>query len=284
MAEPILELKNITKRFPGVLALDDVTLDVRPGEIHALVGENGAGKSTLIKCCTGAVVPDGGSIIVEGEAYTQMTPQLADKCGIAVIYQELNSVKDLSASENVFLGNEIRHGIVVDKKSMAQKTAEIFEKLRIKIDPYELVKNLTVGYCQMIEIAKAIMHNARILIMDEPSAPLTNNETENMFMITERLKEEGVAIIYISHRTSEIFRLSDRVSVMRDGKMIQTLQTAETNTDQLIKLMVGRELHTSFPQRNTRASDEVLLETHHFFGKGVYDVSFQVHKGEVLGF
>ncbi|MDD3337072.1 MAG: sugar ABC transporter ATP-binding protein [Eubacteriales bacterium] len=284
MPEPILKLERITKRFPGVLALDGVTLDVRPGEVHALVGENGAGKSTLIKCCTGAVVPDSGTISIAEKSYAQMTPKLADECGVAVIYQELNSVKDLSAAENVFLGNEIRHGIIVDKKEMERKSAEIFSQLNIKIDPNEKVKNLTVGYCQMIEIAKAMMHNARILIMDEPSAPLTNNETENMFRIVHKLKESGVAIIYITHRTNEIFQLSDRVSVMRDGKLIQTLQTAQTNADELIKLMVGRELSASFPARERAISDEVLLEVQHFVGKGVSDVSFQVHRGEVLGF
>ncbi len=284
MAEPILQLNGITKRFPGVLALNDVTLDVRPGEVHALVGENGAGKSTLIKCCTGAVVPDDGAIIVDGKSHSHMTPQLADECGIAVIYQELNSIKDLSAAENVFLGNEIRHGMLVDKKAMVKKTAEVFERLQIKIDPLETVKNLTIGYCQMIEIAKAIMHDARILIMDEPSAPLTNNETETMFKIVEHLKASGVAIIYISHRTSEIFRLSDRVTVMRDGQKIQTLQTADTNADELIKLMVGRELSASFPKRDTTPSEEVLLEVRNVSGKGVHDVSFTLHRGELLGF
>lgn len=284
MPEPILQLKNITKRFPGVLALNGVSLDVCPGEVHALVGENGAGKSTLIKCCTGAVVPDEGSIVVGDKSYTHMDPQLADVCGIAVIYQELNSVKDLAAYENVFLGNEIRRGALVDKRAMVRKTTEVFEKLNIRINPNELVKNLTVGYRQMIEIAKAIMHNARILIMDEPSAPLTNNETEKMFEIVDQLRKSGVAIIYISHRTSEIFRLSDRVTVMRDGRLIQTLKTSETNVEELIRLMVGRELSASFPQREAKAPGDVLLEVQHLCGKGVMDVSFQVRRGEVLGF
>ena len=284
MSEVILQLKNITKRFPGVVALNNVSFDVREGEIHALCGENGAGKSTLIKTCTGAVVPDEGEIIIDGQAFKQMSPQLADKYGIAVIYQELNSVGDLSVAENVFLGNEIRKGIMVDKKEMARRSAEIFESLNIKIDPYELVKNLTVGYRQMIEIAKAVSHKARVLIMDEPSAPLTNNETENMFALVEQLKKKGVAIVYISHRMPEIFRLSDRITVMRDGQYIKTLKTSQTTNEELIKLMVGRELTSSFPTRDTKISDEVLLKAENLTGNGVKNISFELKRGEILGF
>lgn len=284
MSEVILQLKNITKRFPGVVALNNVSFDVRAGEIHALCGENGAGKSTLIKTCTGAVIPDEGEIVIDGQSFKQMTPQLADKYGIAVIYQELNSVGDLSASENVFLGNEIRRGVLVDKKEMARRSAEVFESLNIKINPYELVKNLTVGYRQMIEIAKAVSHNARVLIMDEPSAPLTNNETENMFALVEQLKKKGVAIVYISHRMPEIFRLSDRITVMRDGQYIQTLHTQETSNDELIKLMVGRELSATFPPRKTMVSEEVLLKAENLTGNGVKNISFELKKGEILGF
>ena len=284
MSEVILQLKNITKRFPGVVALDNVSFDVRAGEVHALCGENGAGKSTLIKTCTGAVVPDEGEIIIDGQSFKQMSPQLADKYGIAVIYQELNSVGDLSAAENVFLGNEIRKGIIVDKKEMARRSAEVFESLNIKINPYELVKNLTVGYRQMIEIAKAVSHNARVLIMDEPSAPLTNNETENMFALVEQLKKKGVAIVYISHRMPEIFRLSDRITVMRDGQYIQTLNTADTTNDELIRLMVGRELTSSFPTRKTAVSDEIVLKAENLTGNGVHNLSFELRKGEILGF
>lgn len=284
MSEVILQLKNITKRFPGVVALDHVSFDVRAGEVHALCGENGAGKSTLIKTCTGAVIPDEGEIVIDGQSFKQMTPQLADKYGIAVIYQELNSVGDLSASENVFLGNEIRRGVLVDKKEMARRSAEVFESLNIKINPYELVKNLTVGYRQMIEIAKAVSHNARVLIMDEPSAPLTNNETENMFALVEQLKKKGVAIVYISHRMPEIFRLSDRITVMRDGQYIQTLHTQETSNEELIKLMVGRELSATFPPRKTMVSEEVLLKAENLTGNGVKNISFELKKGEILGF
>ncbi len=284
MSDVILELKHITKRFPGVVALNNVSFDVRAGEVHALCGENGAGKSTLIKTCTGAVVPDEGEIVIDGQSFKQMTPQLADKYGIAVIYQELNSVGDLSAAENVFLGNEIKKGFIVDKKEMARRSAEVFKSLNIKIDPYELVKNLTVGYRQMIEIAKAVSHNARVLIMDEPSAPLTNNETENMFALVEELKRKGVAIVYISHRMPEIFRLSDRITIMRDGQYIKTVNTEETTNDELIKLMVGRELTSSFPERKRMIRDEVLLKAENLTGNGVKNISFELKKGEILGF
>lgn len=284
MSDTILELKNITKKFPGVVALNGVSIDVRPGEIHALCGENGAGKSTLIKTCTGAVVPDEGEIVINGESYSSMTPQLADKTGIAVIYQELNSVGDLCAAENVFLGNEIRRGIVVDRKEMARRAAEVFESLNIKIDPYELVRNLSVGYRQMIEIAKAIVHDAKVLIMDEPSAPLTNNETETLFSLVEDLRKKGVGIVYISHRMPEIFRLSDRITVMRDGQKIKTLNTSDTNNDELIKLMVGRELTSTFPVRAQQVKNEILLDVQGVTGNGVKNVSFQLKKGEILGF
>lgn len=280
----MLELKNITKRYPGVVALNNISLDVRPGEIHALCGENGAGKSTLIKTCTGAVIPDEGEIVVNGQSFRHMTPQLADKCGIAVIYQELNSVGDLCAAENVFLGNEIRKGVMIDKKAMAEKSAAVFESLNIKIDPYEMVRNLTVGYRQMIEIAKAMVHDAKYLIMDEPSAPLTNNETETLFTLVEDLRKQGVGIVYISHRMPEIFRLSDRITVMRDGEKIKTLNTKDTNNDELIKLMVGRELAATFPERESCIKDEILLETKDLSGNGIKNISFQVRKGEVLGF
>ena len=284
MSEAILELKKITKHFPGVLALDKVSLNVRAGEIHALVGENGAGKSTLIKTCTGAVIPDEGEILVNGKSFSSMTPQLADENGIAVIYQELNSVGDLSASENVFLGNEIRKGFLVDKKAMAMEAVKIFDQLEIKIDPYAMVKDLTVGYRQMIEIAKAVSRNARILIMDEPSAPLTTNEAEKMFALMERLKARGAGIVYISHRMPEIFRLSDRITVMRDGKYITTADTGHISEDEVIHMMVGRELKSSFPERAHVVKDEIILEADGLGGNGVEDISFQLKKGEILGF
>ena len=237
--EYVLELEHIRKEYPGVVALKDVTLELKKGEILALIGENGAGKSTLIKCCSGAVIPTSGKIIVNGKEFTSMTPQLAAENGIAIIYQEFNNVKELSAAENLFLGRPIRKGVVVDKKAMEREAAKAFEQLQIKIDPKALMKNLTVGYQQMVEIAKAIQQDAKILIMDEPSAPLTNREIDAMFGIVRKLKEQGVAIIYISHRMEEIFALADRITVMRDGKYVGTKMVSEIDNNGLIKMMVA---------------------------------------------
>ena len=245
----VLQLQHIRKEYPGVVALKDVTLELKKGEILALIGENGAGKSTLIKCCSGAVVPTSGKIIVNNKEFTSMTPTLAAENGIAIIYQEFNNVKELSAAENLFLGRPIRKGIVVDKKAMEAEAAKAFERLHIKINPKELMKNLTVGYQQMVEIAKAIQQDARILIMDEPSAPLTSAEVESMFEVVEQLREEGISIIYISHRLEEIYRLSDRILVLRDGEYVKTLITKNSQVQELIQLMVGRELTESYPPR-----------------------------------
>jgi ribose transport system ATP-binding protein len=248
------------------------------------VGENGAGKSTLIKTCTGAVQPDSGKIIVDGKEFQAMSPKLAEENGIAVIYQEFNLVGELSAAENIFLGRAIRRGIVIDRKSMEAKSAEIFKMLNIDINPRELVRNLTVGYQQLVEIAKAVSENARILIMDEPSAPLTNAEVGKMFEMVDRLKAQGVTIIYISHRMDEIFRLSDRITIMRDGQKIETIKTEETDMDHLVTAMVGRELKETYPSRSVPVKDEVLLETRALCGNGLKDISFRVRRGEVLGF
>lgn len=283
MSEFILQLKNITKRYPGVLALNKVNIDVKAGEILALAGENGAGKSTLIKSCTGAVIPDEGEITINGRSYDKMSPALADENGIVVIYQELNSVNDLSVTENVFLGNEIRKGSLIDMKAMHRRTKEIFDEMQVDLDPKETVGNLSVGYKQMVEIAKALSHNAKVLIMDEPSAALTNSEIEKMFHVIDNLKKRGVTIIYITHRMNEIFKLSDRVSIMRDGEMITTLNTKETNVEEIIRYMVGREMNTTYPERDSTVQNETILELKNVTGNGVRDISFSVRRGELLG-
>ncbi|AZO94963.1 sugar ABC transporter ATP-binding protein [Halocella sp. SP3-1] len=280
----ILQLKNITKKYPGVVALDNVSLDIKEGEVHALVGENGAGKSTLIKTCTGAITPNKGKIIIDGKEFTKMSPKSSEENGISVIYQEFNLVGELSVAENIFLGSAIRNGIVIDEEAMVKKSKEIFDQLNIDINPKSLVKDLTVGYQQIVEIAKALSKKARILIMDEPSAPLTKSELKHLFVMVDKLKERGVTIIYISHRLDEVFRLADRVTVIRDGVVIDSLLTSETNVDHLISLMVGRELKETFPRRETEISDEVLLEVNHLTGNGVKDCSFKLRRGEVLGF
>lgn len=282
-SEYVLKLKNIVKKYHGVTALNGVTLEVRKGEIHALIGENGAGKSTLIKTCSGAVIPTSGTIEVNGKEYSAMTPTLAAENGIAIIYQEFNNVGELSVAENIFLGRSIRRGLIIDRKAMEDETRKVFKRLNIKIDPKESVKNLTVGYQQMVEIAKAIQQNAKILIMDEPSAPLTKAEVESMMKIVEQLRDEGVSIIYISHRLDEIFRLSDRITVLRDGEKIETLITKDSNVDQLVKLMVGREMTETYPERKNCVSPEVVLELEHVTGNGDKDISLKLHKGEILG-
>ena len=282
--EYVLELDHIRKEYPGVVALADVTLKLRRGEILGLIGENGAGKSTLIKCCSGAVIPTSGKIRINGKEFDRMTPQLAAENGIAIIYQEFNNVAELSAAENLFLGRPIRKGIVIDRKAMEAEAAKAFEQLHININPRELVKNLSVGYQQMIEIAKAIHQNAQVLIMDEPSAPLTNNEVENMFKVVELLKQRGVSIIYISHRLEEIFRLTDRVEVIRDGHYVDTRDTADVDVDQLIRMMVGREMNQKFPPRASCVDESrVVLELRDVCGNKNKNMSLKLHAGEVLG-
>ncbi len=279
-----LQLNKITKTYPGVIALHEVTLQVARGEVHALVGENGAGKSTLIKTCTGAIIPDEGQIIVDGKEFSSMTPKLSEELGIAVIYQEFNLVGELSVAENIFLGRAIRKGLMIDKKAMVNESRKIFQQFEIDIDPNALISSLTVGYQQLVEIAKAISQKAKILIMDEPSAPLTKAEVERMYKIVDKLKAEGVTIIYISHRLEEIFRLTDRITVMRDGNVVKTMNTRDTNIEELIKLMVGREIKETYPARVNCVQDEVLLDVKNLSGNGLFGISFQAKRGEVLGF
>jgi ribose transport system ATP-binding protein len=281
----ILRLTHITKTYPGVTALNDVSLEIRRGEVHALVGENGAGKSTLIKTCSGAVEPDTGTIAVNGTEFKKMSPKLSVENGIAVIYQEFNLVDELSVAENIFLGKAPRkNGVRINRKEMEERACEIFKNLAIDINPAGLVRDLTVGYQQLVEIAKAVAENAKILIMDEPSAPLTNAETAKLFEMVDRLKAEGVTIIYISHRLDEIFRLSDRVTIMRDGHKIETINTADINAEYLVTSMVGRTLTETYPARKTPARGETLLEARGLSGNGLKDISFSVRRGEVLGF
>ncbi len=280
----ILELQNIRKEYPGVVALKDVSLQVKRGEILALIGENGAGKSTLIKTCSGAVIPTSGKIVIEGKEFTHMSPQLAAENGIAIIYQEFNNVKGLSAAENLFLGNPIKKGIVVDKKTMEKEAEKAFAQLNIKINPKTLVGDLTVGYQQMIEIAKAILQDAKVLIMDEPSAPLTTAEVESMFKVCELLKSKGVSIIYISHRLEEIYRLSDRIVVLRDGEYIKTLITKDSHVDELIQLMVGRALNETYPSRPVSdKKKDIIMELQNVSGNGDKNINLQIRKGEILG-
>jgi len=281
-AKVVLSLENLTKKYPGVLALDHVSLDFREGQVHALLGENGAGKSTLIKAVAGAINLDGGIIHVGGQTFHQMTPHLSRGMGIEVIYQEFNLVPPMSVAENIFLGDRVSAKALVDYEAMKSKAKEIFELFDVDIDPSALVQDLSPAKQQIVEIAKAVSKNVKILIMDEPSAPLSVSEVECMFDIIRQLKQKGVTIIYISHRLEEVFRISDRVSVMRDGRYVATQLTQATSRKELISLMVGRELKESYPSRSNPPG-EVALEVKHLSGNGDKDISFSVRKGEILG-
>jgi len=282
IGDTILRLNHISKLYPGVVALDDMNMEFREGEVHAIVGENGAGKSTMIKTISGAVEPTQGTIEICGETFEKMTPKLSREKGVAVIYQEFTLVPVLSAAENIFMGEYILNGLALNRKAMEAKAKELFERLHVRIDPKVKVADLTTGFQQIVEIAKAISKDAKILIMDEPSAPLTITEVEAMYEIVDRLKAEGVTILYISHRMEEIFRLSDRVTVIRDGKYITTVNTADTNKQELIKLMVGRELNDTYPKR-AKPPGETILNLEKVSGNGVKNISLEVKRGEVLG-
>ena len=282
MGETLLKVQHITKRFPGVLALNDVSMEFEKGEVHAICGENGAGKSTLIKILTGAYTPTSGTIEWEGNTYESFTPKQAMDLGITTIYQEFNLVPFLSVAENVFFGREIENGIFLNKAEMQRRTAELAKEMGIEVDPKARIKDLGVAYSQITEILKAISHDTKILIMDEPSAPLSNREIEAMFNIIRKLKEKGVTIVYISHRMDEIFEICDRVTVMRDGQYISTKKVSETDRQQLIADMVGRELGEDFIG-GAGAQDEVVLEVKGLTTDKIKDVSFQLRKGEILG-
>jgi len=282
MKDIFLELKGIVKRYPGVLALDDISINFYSGEVHALVGENGAGKSTLVKCVSGAIVPDNGKIVIAGKEFSKLNPQLSMKNGIAIIYQELNLFSTITVMENIFMSNLPGNGITVDFRQMKKKTEEIFSNMGIKISPTALVRDLSSAEMQMVEIAKAISRDAKAIILDEPTAPLSNEEINVLFRIIRQLRNKGLCIIYISHRMNEIFEISDRVSVMRDGKLIKTLYTKDTDREGLIRLMVGRTLSESFAGHKC-AAGEMVLEADGLTSNKVKDVSFQLHKGEILG-
>lgn len=282
MENNILEFKNITKLYPGVTALDKVSLSFVRGEVHALAGENGAGKSTLIKTLSGAIAPTDGSIFFEGKEYAALTPELSQKLGIAVVYQELMLVPVLTVVENIFMGDFIRHGWMIDMPEMVRQTKELFKQLDIDLDPLTPVEQLTTGFQQIVEIAKAVSKNAKLLIMDEPSAPLTEKEVESMFRIIETLRKKNVTIIYISHRLDEIFRIADRVSVLRDGQYVVTKDVKDTNREELVRYMVGRTLKETYPEHQC-TSNEVVMSLDKVSGNGVKDISFELRRGEILG-
>lgn len=284
--EYILQMKHIVKTFPGVKALDDVSLNVRPGTVHALMGENGAGKSTLMKCLFGIYIPDEGEILFKGEKVQFQSPKQALDHGVSMVHQELNQVPEITVMENIWMGRMQKKGLIVDDAKMLKDTQNIFDKLNLDINPREKIGRLSVSQRQMIEIAKAVSANAQIVVLDEPTSSLTEREVEHLFQIIRSLKEQGCGIIYISHKMEEILKISDDVTVMRDGQYIYSGRAQEMNTDQLIALIVGRELTNRFPEKTSSPQQEVLLKVEHikgFYDPAVQDASFELHKGEILG-
>ncbi len=286
MGEVILEMKQIDKSFPGVHALDQVDFEVRRGEVHALMGENGAGKSTLMKVLTGIYTKDSGSIIYEGKEIEFHNAREAQDAGVVIVHQELNMVGHLTVAQNIFIGREFKKGIRIDDKKMNEEAKKLFDRLNIEIDPTITMSDLTVGKQQMCEIAKAISHDAKVIIFDEPSAALTEAEIEDLFKIIRDLREQQLAIVYISHRMDEIKVITDRVTVMRDGCYVGTLVTADSTKNDIVNMMVGRVIYEE-PKTKSQVADDapVVLKVEHLnAGKMVQDVSFELHKGEILGF
>ena len=286
MGEVILTMKGIDKSFPGVHALDHVDLEIRKGEVLALMGENGAGKSTLMKVLTGIYKKDEGTITYEGKEIEFENPSAAQEAGVIIVHQELNMLSHLTVAQNIFIGREIMKGSMIDDAKMNEEAAKLFKKLNIDIDPAETMGNLTVGKQQMCEIAKAISHEAKVIIFDEPSAALTETEIEELFKIIRDLRDKGMAMVYISHRMDEIKAITDRVTVMRDGTYVGTIITKDSTKDDIINMMVGRVIYEDPKTQSNVAKDApVVLKVEHLnAGKMVKDVSFELHKGEILGF
>ncbi len=283
MGRKILEVKNVTKTYPGVVALDNVSFDVEEGEILALIGENGAGKSTVIKTIAGAIQPDSGEILIDGKRFTKLTPTQAKEAGIGVVYQELNLVPSLSIMENIFLGDRVGGGrFGPNFREMRRRSEEIMADLGVKIDVSTQVQMLSTAQMQIVEIAKAVVKNCKVLIMDEPSASIPMAEVENMFRIVRRLREKGVAVIYISHRLEELFELCDRVTVFRDGRYVITRNVADITKKDLIRYMIGRELTEKFPERQVTPGEPVL-QVRDLTGNGDFHISLELRKGEILG-
>ncbi|AUZ64991.1 sugar ABC transporter ATP-binding protein [Citrobacter sp. CFNIH10] len=287
MSETFLQMNHITKRFPGVLALSNVNFTLRKGEVHALLGENGAGKSTLMKILSGVYQPDEGDIIFEGKPVSFSDPLSAQNAGITIIHQEFNLFPELTVEENIFIGREFckNNRWRLDEKQQRQAATEILQKLNLNISPETLVSDLTVAQQQMVEIAKAISVNAKILIMDEPTAALTETEIESLFQVTRLLKAQGTGIVYISHRLEELALIADRATVMRDGQYIDTVDYETVKISELIAMMVGRELGNIYPRREARTHQEPVLEVNGLTRKGVLNnIDFTLNRGEILGF
>ncbi len=287
MAEILVSMSGIDKRFPGVHALDECQFELRTGEVHALVGENGAGKSTLMKILSGIYAKDAGRILFKGREVDIPNPRAAQDLGISIIHQELNLMSHLTIAQNIFIGREPRRwgGLFLDENAINEQTEKLFEMMHLRLDPRTKVTNLTIAKQQMVEIAKALSFNSDVLIMDEPTAALTETEIQDLFRIINNLRANGVGIVYISHRLEELKKISDRVTVMRDGRYINTLLTAEATTDQIINMMVGRTIYGGAPELPEDASQEVVLEVKNLNrGSQLIDINFELKRGEILGF
>ena len=282
--EILLEMKNITKEFPSVKALSNVSLTVRRGTVHALMGENGAGKSTLMKCLFGIYSVDSGSIYLDGEQVSFKNPREALESGVAMVHQELNQALKRNVADNIWLGRYPTSFGVTREKLMYEKTMEIFKELDIEVDPHTVMSKMSVSQRQMVEIAKAVSYDSKVIVLDEPTSSLNDREVEHLFRIIEKLKSRGCGIIYISHKMEEILRISDDITVMRDGQHIATERAADMTMDKIIKLMVGRELTNRFPEKTNRVGDvSLIVEGLTARYANVKDVSFEVRRGEIVG-
>jgi len=284
MGEVLIRMENISKEFPGVKALKNVNFEIKKGEVHALVGENGAGKSTLIKILSGVYSKDSGKIYFDGREIEINSPKEAQQLGISVIHQELNLCLHLTVAQNIFLGREFVKNGVIDEKKQNEEAKKILEKLNVNIDPAEYVKNLSVSRQQMVEIAKAISMEAKVIIMDEPTSAISEKETEELFKVIGELKKQGKSIIYISHRLEELNRIVDRVTVLRDGEHIITANFRDLTIDDIIRYMVGRKLEEKYPRVYVNRGKKIL-EVHGLSqGTRLKDISFDLYEGEILGF
>ena len=283
MQENIVQMQNITKTFPGVKALDDVSFYLKSGEVMALLGENGAGKSTLMKILSGVYEKDSGTIEIFGTDVREMTTQKAKELGIAIIHQELNMCQHLTVAENIFLGRELTKGALLSEKEMNRAAAEILGRMNIDLDPRELVGSLAVSKQQMVEIAKALSMNARILIMDEPTSALTSKEINDLFSIIKKLRSEGCGIVYISHRLEELKHIVDRVTIMRDGKFITAMDYDQDRMDEIIAHMVGREIKQKFPRVSCPKGKKILEVRNLNAGHMVRDINLELYEGEIVG-
>ncbi len=284
MNDIIVSMHDICKSFPGVKALDHVDFELRSGEVMALLGENGAGKSTLMKVLSGVYTRDSGDMEIQGKAYGNLTPKQAQAAGVAIIHQELNMCRHLTVAENMFLGREKVHGIVLSQRQMEAEAAEVLGRLKIDISPRTVVGDLPISKQQMVEIAKALSMDARILIMDEPTSALTAREIEDLFRIIRDLRASDHGIVYISHRLEELQHIVDRVTIMRDGQYITTMNFADTTIDQIITYMVGREIKEKFPRVTCEKGKKIFEVKNLNAGRMVRNVSFSLYEGEIVGF